>query len=719
MKKELYADHFTHPAEAYTRNLDMLGHYVDDTSLYLSINTGKPVEECRQFVSDNLKSGGLFEFKDPYIKYLDREANGDRVKKITTLRAYLNESIRDREIIAPTFTTYLNPEVEKSVLSSYVEENIAKRSVAKKEMFVADAAKDRLLYAVKKIEQTGRKLANNAISGAHVTPSTPLFNKTAHSTLTSTCRTTSAYGNANNEKFLSGNRHYYRKDVIINNITAIINSTDYVKLEALISKYSIHIPTISETYACVTYSANLYLWDPTILSEIYRYISKLNDLQRVAFVYTGDAYQLHKLNDAFMRELVTKLSNKIEATHADPIGILKKAPESYSNLAHQICFRETMGIGKDYSKIKDTPAIHTLASTVENIANTIYEYRDLIDTLWMPKTLPASVARFPESIRRSALTSDTDSTIFTVQDWITWYSGKISFDDRSRAVYATMVFLASSTITHVLATMSANIGVIKPHMFKIAMKSEFSFDVFVPTQLGKHYYACISCQEGNVYDKLKYEIKGAQLRSANAPRAIVEAASKMMKDIIADVMERGEVSLYKYLNITADYERAIETSIRSGDLTYLRNGSIKDINSYAGEPEASPYAHYYLWSAVFSSKYGEMAPPPYETKKINVTTDTPTKFKAWLDAMEDQELANCMRAYCTKNNKPYIGTYNLPKEMINGRGIPKEIIDIIDFDKIKIDICRMFYIILETLGYYGLGDKMKRLASTEGFGNHE
>ena len=715
MKNELYADHFTHDATAYTRNLDMLGHYVDDASLYLSINSGKPLAECRTFVSSNLKPGGLFEFKDPHVLYLDREENGDRKKKLTTMRAYLNDSIRDKEIIAPTFTTYLNPMVEKSILSSYVEENIAKRSVAKKEMFKADAAKDRLLYAVKKIEQTGRKLANNAISGAHVTPSTPLFNKTAHSTLTSTCRTTSGYGNANNEKFLSGNRHYYSKAIIINNITAIIGSTDYVKLKALVNKYSIHIPTVAETYQCITYSANLYLWDPTILAEIYAYVAKLNDEQRTAFVYTGDAYQLQQLNSAFMREIVTKLSNKVITEQADPMKIIKVAPESYANLAHQICYKETMGIGKDYSKIKDTPAIHTLASTIENIANTIYEYRDLIDTLWMPKTLPASVARLPESIRRSALTSDTDSTIFTVQDWIIWYTGKISFDDRSRGVYAAMVFLASSTITHVLATMSANIGVINDHMFKIAMKSEFSFDVFVPTQLGKHYYACISCQEGNVYDKLKYEIKGAQLRSANAPRAIVEAASTMMKDIIADVMERGQVSLYKYLKVTAGYERAIETSIRGGELDYLRNGSIKDINSYAGEPEQSPYQHYYLWKEVFEPKYGEMAPPPYETKKVNATTDTAAKFKTWLDTMEDQQLADRMRAYCLKNNKPYIGTFNLPKEMINGKGIPKEIVDIIDFEKIKIDICRIFYIILETLGYYGLGDKMKRLASNEGF----
>jgi hypothetical protein len=712
MKQELYADHFTHDASAYKRDIDVIKHYVDDASLFLSINTGRSIEECRNFVNAGLAPGGAFEFKDPFVKYLDREENGDRVTKITKLTTYLGESVRDHEIIAPTFTTYLNPKVEKSILSSYIEENIAKRSVAKKEMF---AATDKLVKAVKKIEQTGRKLANNAISGAHVTPSTPLFNKTAHSTLTSTCRTTSAYGNANNEKFLSGNRHYYRKDIILNNITSVINSVDYAKLEALVSKYAIHIPTVQETFDCVKYSASLYLWDPKAYAEIYFYISKLNDLQRAAFVYTGDAYQLHLYNDALMRALVTKLSNKVIAPQDDPMSIIKKAPESYVNLAHQLCHKETKGIDKDYKKLKSREELDTLASTIENIAKTVYEYRDLIDTLWMANTVPASVARFPESIRRSALTSDTDSTIFTVQDWMIWYNGKISFDDRTHGVYVAMVFLASQTITHVLATMSANIGVIQDHMFKIAMKSEFTFDVFTPTQLGKHYFACISCQEGAVKKELEYEIKGAQLRSANAPRAVVEGAKQMMKDIIADVMERGEVSLYKYLRITADYERDIEKCIRNGELNYLRNGSIKDINSYAGEPEQSPYAHYYMWKEVFAPKYGDIPAPPYDTKKINVTTDTPTKFKAWLDAMEDKDLAERMRAYCIKNNKSHIGTFNMPREILTSRGIPKEIMDIVDFEKIKVDICKMFYIILETLGYYGLGDKMKRLASNEGF----
>lgn len=712
---DLYDNYFVLPADAYKRDVDVLKHYVEDATTYLMVSTGKPKEVCLDFIKKNLRPGGDFPFVDPEVEYLQREENGDRARKTTTLRRYLAESLASQELIAPTFTTYVNPKIDKSLLAIYVEENIAKRGKAKKEMFAARAAGNKELASVKKIEQTGRKLANNSISGAHVSASTPLYNKTAHSTLTSVCRCTSGYGNANNEKLLSGNRHYFNHHIVLNNIITIINNFDEEFTRKIIAKFNIHYPTVEETMNCIIYSASQYWWDREKLQLVIDLVNKLTDIQRAAFVYSGDMFQLMSHNQELMREFITKLSNKVFGQHPNPLESIYKAPDSYVNLAHKICHLETKGIGKDYDRIKDTDKIHTLALTIENIAHTVIEYSELIKAFWMPEIVPASLSHFPDSIRRSALTSDTDSTIFTVQDWVIWYSGKISFDDRSRAVYSSVVFLASSTITHILAKMSANLGIVEEHLFKIAMKSEFSFDVFIPTQLGKHYYAAISCQEGEVFEEFDYEIKGAQLRSANAPREIIKAADVMMKKIMHDVMEKGTVSLYEHLRTVADIERQVEASIRSGKLNYLRNGSIKDSGSYAGEAEDSPYQNHFFWQEVFAEKYGEMPNPPYNTKKIPVSTDTAAKLRAWIDGIQDVKFKDRLVSYLAKNEKTTIGTFNLPVEIISAKGIPEEIIEIIDFDKLKLDICRIFYIILETLGYYAVGDKTKKLISKNGF----
>jgi len=690
-------------------------YYVEDAACYLSILTGESVETTKTFVLDQLKKGGKFEFKSPQIEYLDREENGDRVVKRSTLFNYIQSSVKADEIIAPTLTTYLNPAVKKSILSTFIEESLVKRKVAKKEMFAAKAANDLVLADTKEVEQKGRKLSANAISGGHVSASTPIVNKTAHSTLTSTCRVTSGYGNANNEKFLSGSRHYFNYQIVLNNIVAIVNNADYVLLQAVVDKYDIHLPTAQEAAECVAYSSHLYWWDRRHAAIVQQLLDKLTPLQRAAFVYSGDMYHLRKHNRELMFNFLTRLSNKVTGVHPDPMKTITAAPESYVNLAHQICFEETKGIGKKYDSIKDTDKIHTLALTLENIADTVYDYRDLIEALWMPEILPASVSNFPDSIRRVALTSDTDSTIFTVQDWIKWYHGSYEYTERTKAIYVVVVFLASSTITHVLAKMSANLGVIPEYQSKIKMKSEFTFDVFVPTQLGKHYFAAISCREGNVFDKPEYEIKGAQLRSANAPAHIVEEAKKMMEAIIASVMSNQKISKNHYLTWVAKNEREIETSLKAGELKFLRRGSIKDAGSYAGDPENSPYQNHFLWNEVFGPKYGMMPNPPYDTYKISLITDRPSKLKAWLEKMEDKELAERMKAYLERIEKKDIGTLNLPREILNSSGIPKEVIDAIDIANIQTDICRIFYILLETLGFYSMGDKMKRLISKSGY----
>lgn len=708
-----YENQFVNAVPDYKRETNMHEYYVKDAAKYLSIMTGESEEKTRQYVVRQLQKGGKFEFNGPKIEYLERGDNGDRVLKEGTLFKYVQDSLQNKEAIAPSFTTYLHPDIKKSVIAKLIENNLLGRNKAKKEMFVARAVGDTVLEDIKAVEQKGKKLSNNAISGAHVSASTPLFNRTAHSALTSTCRVTSGYGNANNEKFLLGNRHYFNYQIVLNNIVAIVNNTDYEALSAVVDKYKLHVPSVQDTIECIAYSTSLYWWDRKNAQIIQDLVNKLDPLQRAAFVYSGDAYHLRKHNRELMFNFLTKLSNKITGEHPDPMTTIKACPENYVNLAHQICYKETMGIGKDYTKIKDPVYLHTLALTLENIADTVYEYRDLIKALWMPEIVPASVSTFPTSVRRAALTSDTDSTIFTVQDWIIWYHGKAEFTERTKAVYAAAVFLASATITHVLARMSANLGIIEKEQRRIKMKSEFSFDVFVPTQLGKHYYAVISCQEGNVFpeDHLEYEIKGAQLRSANAPKDVVEDAKKMMKDILHKVMDNKKLSKRFYLEWVAGVERSIADSLKKGELRYLRKGSIKDAGSYAGEPEESPYQNHYLWNEVFGPKYGMMENPPYDTLKISTTIDKPSKLKAWLDAMEDRELAARMVNYLARMEKREIGTFNLPKPILEASGIPKEVIDVIDIEGVQTDICKIYYVLLESLGHYSMGDKIKRLVS--------
>lgn len=705
---------FILPVDSYRRTINPIGDYLDQASSFISKMNNCSFDEAKKFVSLKLKDKSLG-IVDPKIKFFERKDNGDRDLTEGTLSGYISDAVRRRDLIAPSMTTYINPDVKESLLVTYIDDNVAGRSKAKKAEFAAKAAGLGEVAKIKNLEQTNRKLSNNAISGAHVSKSTPLANKTAHSTLTSNCRSTSGYGNANNEKLLTGNRHYHNPAIVLNNIVSIVTHTDYVKLKNVVDKYNLYIPTVMDVIECITYSSNIYWKNNVYMLNIIEYVEKLNDLERAAFVYTGDLYHLRKHNDALLRTFIDRLSTKFtnDPEVKDSYKFVKSSIEDHLILAHQICSEEMKGKGKNYDAIKDTQDLMTLACTTKNITSTLNEFGDLIAAVMVTENMPASVAYFPESVRRSAITSDTDSTIFTVEDWVKWFCGEYGFEQKHMSVAATCIFLASQAITHILAMMSANFGIQKKRLFQVAMKNEFKFDVFIPTNVAKHYFADISCQEGNVFKESESEIKGVHLKSSNSPKFITKKAAELMEGIMGAIREKGYVEILPILKDIADIERSIFDSIKKGELQFFRLGEIKTPESYVKSAEESPYLYHLLWNKVFSDKYGVFSEPPYQAIRVATTLESPTATQKWLDTMEDRVLSEKMSKWLGALGKNKLPTLLLPVEAISANGIPKEIIEIIDIRKIVYNLCKIFYLVLETLGFYICNDNITRLVSDQ------
>lgn len=702
---------FTLPKTEYKRDLHIVKNYVLDAAHYLHVMTKEPLEECLAYVVKNTKPGGAFPIQDPTVRYLERGENGDRTEKTTTFLGYLNDSIKARELIAPTFTTYLHPSVKKSILATFIGINVKARSVAKKAMYAAEMAGNKILQIFKKNEQNNKKLSNNSISGAHVSNSTPLFNRTSHSTLTSNCRTTSGYGNANNEKMLSGNRHYHNHQIVINNIVAVTNHTNYDNLREVMHRYGIRHVTHEETMEVIRYSTNLYWRSEQHMLMIRDLVYSLTPEQCSAFVYTGDLYHLMKFNDGVMRLFLSQLSKKITgSTIEDPGKVFKEYREEYRLLAAQLFPIEMRGL--QMKEIVGTQLEKDLAATVININNTLMAYEPFIRTFLGTTNVPASLGFFPDSIRRAALTSDTDSTIFTVQDWVFWYYGDSpGFTEGTSGLAATMIFLAAESITHVLAMMSANFGIESDRIHQVAMKNEYKFDVFVPTQVGKHYFAYISSQEGNIYKKYKMEIKGVHLKSSNVPKKIVQQAEDMMRRIMETVLANQKIKLADYLKEVADVEREVRRSIIAGESTYMRGGQIKGANSYKKGAMGSPYQFHDLWEKVFAPKYGHAPAVPYQAAKVCLDLQTGSQVREWVEKMADRELAARMERWLIDNGKTgAITSVLLPQSNLELTGMPAEMIDNLDLRRSIADISKIFYLILETLGYYASNDRLTHLA---------
>lgn len=710
----------------YQRDLAFLKHYVQDVAKFLSTMTGDSIEKCAAFVQENLKPGGAFEFKDPKIRYLERVNYEDRVEKDGTLLTYLTDSIKNRELIAPTLTTYVNPEEKQSLLVEFVDENVAIRSKAKKAMFTAKMAGNVDLELFKNSEQSNAKIANNAISGGHVSTSTPLYNKTSHSTLTSNCRSTSGYGNANNEKMLSGNRHYHHPTIVINNIVSIANRTDLEKLKAVMEEYSLHYPTAEEAMECVLFSTRFYWKSRKQEAIIQELLEKLTPLERAAFMYVGDLFHLARYNDSVVRDFIGSLAMPVHRQMDDPVSAIKANREEFIALACQLWPAEMKDIseeekqkgskGVEWKKLKpeipyDHERLCKIAATMENIQHTLERFRTFIECFFVTANVPASLAFFPTSIRRSALTSDTDSTIFTVQDWVKWKTGKMLVDDETNRVAATMIFLAAEAITHILARMSANFGIETKRIHQVAMKNEYKFDVFVPTQVGKHYFAYIGCQEGNLYIDYDMEIKGVHLKSSNVPAKIMKKAEAMMQDIMNAAKDGRTISIAEKLEEVAEIERSIIKAACAGESDYFRSQQIKSANSYTKGADQSPYVHYTLWQRIFAKKYGEMDEPPYSVFKVPVFLPNAKAIQSWLEKIEDKHIRTELEKYFKETGKKTISTFMLPQQRLMVHGVPSEIILAMDLRRTVLDCTTVFYIILETLGYYCLDDKLSQIAS--------
>lgn len=149
------------------------------------------------------------------------------------------------------------------------------------------------------------------------------------------------------------------------------------------------------------------------------------------------------------------------------------------NYVHQVCMTECRGIGKDYTKFSKPEYAHTVATTYQLIKHAILDYKDFINVFFLT-SLPASTAYIPNMIRRTVVLSDTDSTIFSVDEWVKWYFGNYRFTDEGFAVAGSIMYIATQCIAHCLAIFSANMGVAKNKIFKLAMKPEFVFPVFAP-----------------------------------------------------------------------------------------------------------------------------------------------------------------------------------------------------------------------------------------------
>lgn len=684
-----------------TRNLDILDQWEHYSAWYLSKVKDKPYDDMRAFLHwavENKKT----DFTDPIMKIFRRDENGDRYKDTCTLSAYLQEVKDEAYIMAPTLTSYDPIKKRRSELSIYTEDKFYERKRVKKEGQVAKSYGRMAEATTKNNVQNKLKEDINSISGLLTIGSTPLANRSGHSTLTSVCRTATAFTNANTERVFMGRRHFFSGPTVLENITVILADSDYEQAEKIINKYNLHLVTHEELMEAIKYNTDTYykskVWD----ERIWEFVKTLTPLECTIYLYTGDLYHLRKYNEKFVRDLFDRIlafKESLPKTTDETKSIIKEVDEFFMPLASVACYEFLDGKALPDKIHEDKDYYTTLGGRIEYINERFREITDYLKCFILNKFIPAETAHFPSVIRYSVVGGDTDSVLYTVKQWVEWYNGTIEVNNTTRLTGSLCVYLINIVTRHFLAYAAGQMGVDEKFIHNLKMKSEYYFDVFAPTNRTKHYLSIASIQEGIMLKEYEEEIKGVALKNSKAPPDVINLFHDQAIAILEAVSKGEMISVNDFIYKMAVEEARIYRSIMLGESTFLSSCTVKVKEAYT-TPMSSEYLYYEFWQTIFSEKYGDCPEPPYIGTRIKMNLPNPSAIKAFIDSIRDKDVQMKFRRFMDDNNKKAIASVIMPADVIANVGIPEEFRGALNVRKMIHACMEPFYILLEVMGNY-------------------
>lgn len=709
----IYESPFRLQREEYERDIDIVEGYIDQTAQYIHTLSGDDLDTCKLWVRGAIEPGGELEHQYPRCKVFARnQKTGDREVKFLPIDKLFRNVIERNIINSPSLTFYVPEKLKRSKLSQFMEKNVAKRAAIKQEMFVAKAAGDEVLTTNKKNEQNAVKTLNNGSSGAFSSPYTILFNMTSHSSLTSTCRTATSFGNAANERLLGGTRHYATPAAVINHFLSICTLSDMHVFNDFMKTYDVHVPTVEETLDVIRYSTELYYINPEADKRIADFISKSKPIERAAFVYMGDFFHLAKYNDKLMRDFVKALITPAENVQIDDYEAAEKSIDGDMQIIlSQLC-GDLMGVGSNFGKIKkkNPEDYKKLIEAGIFLQGTIGKFTKLVKAVLSNKNLPPRIANMPEAIRRVGVVSDTDSTMMSVQWWAQWYTGSDYSGEEATRVADMFIYLSVQHMSHLMASMSVNMGVAKDRIFLYAMKNEFKFASFALTTKAKHYFALITSQEGTIYTDPELEVKGVSLRTSNIPPIVMDEFRRTVKDLSQKVADEEKLELIPLMEKVAQIEHDVADSVRLGKADYLKTIGVKSRDAYSDEREGN-YHYHRMYNDIFGCKYGALPEPPYDAVRLPVNLDSKTEINDWIESIKHEEVKNRAKQWFLDHPKRTYSSIILPDYVISNFGIPEELIPVANSRRTAFATVEPYYHILECLGVFMMDEKRTRLLS--------
>lgn len=704
--------------EEYPRNLDILPEYQKAVAQYMSVVKGIPYEQALSRAKEVISADGPVKPFDPRMKTLFRPAAlSDREHKVMRFSQYIQGIKGGDLIVGPNMVVYENPKVSRAYEADMIDYNLIERKKVKKAGQLAKTRGDEDTANAKDEEQNNKKTLNNSLSGACGSPHNPHYCASAHTTLTSTCRTLTSNSNSITERFMAGNRHYYSAEITLENLVACVRLTDQALIQEVMTHFELQYPSIEYALERIKKCCDMYFTNTEGWVRIERFLRTLNKDQLASVMFTMDLRSWVDINPTFTRRLIDSLTLKYETVtpleFEEAKAVIGSADDYLVSFVMTLSSHETDYIALGDLKDKKPEVYCKIAYRMKRVKELVKgKYWKWIRAFLVTELMPQSIHSFPSSIRRAVIGSDTDSTLFTTQELIEWYFGKIVFNKEADCVREFVTYFNSQIVCHVLAKISKYMGAQDSDLFRLMMKPEFAFPIMAFTNRMKHYYAAKSAVEGNLYKELDMEIKGVALKSSKVSPWVIKISNQYIETIVERFMQTKAMTPMEVIAPIAYLEHRALHDLENGLANALYSANIKEPQAYAQGEENATYKYYQLWEEVFAPKYGSMGPLPVAAKKVSVNLKNRTAVAEWISKL-DPDIGGRLAKYVERTGRKDFTMFLVPAEFLKNNPIPKEIWAVFNRQKFLNTMMDSFYYVLETLGLYTRNDKLTRFAYEE------
>ena len=554
-------------------------------------------------------------------------------------------------------------------------------------------------------KQTSIKITMNSLPGNYGSPYSLFYSKSNYNAITSCGRALIGYAYSEIEAVLGGNFAWFDKDELKQHIFAHLNrGIDADKIRDVMNRHGLKWRTGQDLYDFYVKSLARYKKYDNFF-DIAEIISKLSDEEIQFFYYFQNLRHIIMNNDDVFRKWFedTFDFSKVPQSECSPDDLFKLDGDLVSLC--NVAYRKHVNPGNSEIQVYDLPkARPDLAKTFVNIARYVdaklNELSDVFELfIYTPINRPNVKSR-KLMYRNSAVISDTDSVIFTVKDWVEWYTGSVyDYSEKAYHVTFTMIYWIQKAVAQALLIYSQAHGGRDEFAKVMAMKNEFFYPVIVLADVKKHYAGIVTVQEGNILEVPDTDIKGVQFKGSDICKQATDFAKKFIEtDILSAMYTQGRISGHELVDVVRNFEQRIRRDTEAGKSDWLEALSIRPKNDYA-TPMSSNWYYYHAWQEIFADKYGEISVP---TKAPAVLINKPdARYFEWL-SKESPIIYKKFKAFIEKN--PRIP----PKFVINpvSGTIPRELIPLVKITDIIHHNVRPAHLFLKQIGIScGFGDE--------------